>query len=72
MPGIVAPTPTVLETTSNGAVLQWTVISQNQEALVNGFFRGYRVEWCPVGLTAIQCEREKRFQVSGVASSLDS
>ncbi|KAL7059988.1 hypothetical protein AAHC03_09230 [Spirometra sp. Aus1] len=62
MPNIAPPAPTVLQATSTGAVLQWTVITQQQEVHVNGFFRGYRVEWCPSKLTTTECEKEKRFQ----------
>ncbi|VDM03466.1 unnamed protein product [Schistocephalus solidus] len=62
MPNFAPPAPTVLQVTSTGAVLQWTVITQQQEAHVNGFFRGYRVEWCPSTLTITECEREKRFK----------
>ncbi|KAM3177450.1 hypothetical protein ACTXT7_004535 [Hymenolepis weldensis] len=62
MPSIAAPTPTIVQPTSDGAVLQWTVITQNQEAQINGFFRGYRVEWCIASLTQTECESQKRFQ----------
>ncbi|VDN98408.1 unnamed protein product [Rodentolepis nana] len=62
MPSIAASTPTVVQSTSDGAVLQWIVITQNQEPQVNGFFRGYRVEWCLASLAQMECERQKRFQ----------
>ncbi|VDD77025.1 unnamed protein product [Mesocestoides corti] len=62
MPSIAAPELTVLEPTSDGALLQWTVISENQAPLVNGFFRGYRIEWCTANLSQIECEDQKRFQ----------
>lgn len=62
MPSIAASTPIVAQPTSDGAILQWTVIAQNQEAQVNGFFRGYRIEWCEASLTQTECERQKRFQ----------
>lgn len=62
MPSLAAPQLTVLQPTSDGAVLQWTVITQNQEPMVNGFFRGYRVEWCLASLSLLECEKQKRFQ----------
>ena len=62
-PSLAASELTVIQSTSNGAILQWTVISEDQEAQVNGFFRGYRIEWCDVTLTQIECEKQKRFQV---------
>ncbi|VDK89220.1 unnamed protein product [Dibothriocephalus latus] len=62
MPSVIPSAPTVLQATSTGAVLQWTVITQQQETSVNGFFRGYRVEWCPSQFTGPECEKEKRFQ----------
>lgn len=62
MPSIAPPTPTIVQPTSDGAVLQWTIITQNQEAQINGFFRGYRVEWCIASLTQAECENQKRFQ----------
>ncbi|KAM7535344.1 hypothetical protein Aperf_G00000097093 [Anoplocephala perfoliata] len=62
MPSIVVPAPIVVQSTSDGAVLQWTIIAQSQEAQVNGFFRGYRIEWCESSLTQTECELQKRFQ----------
>ncbi|EUB59051.1 Neuroglian [Echinococcus granulosus] len=62
MPSIAASALTVVQPTSDGAVLQWTIIFQNQEPLVNGFFRGYRIEWCNATLNQVECERQKRFQ----------
>ncbi|VDM16171.1 unnamed protein product [Hydatigera taeniaeformis] len=62
MPSIAASALTVVRPTSDGAVLQWTIILQNQEPLVNGFFRGYRIEWCDATLNQVECERQKRFQ----------
>ncbi|KAL5966472.1 Neuroglian [Taenia solium] len=62
MPSIAPSALTVVHPTSDGAVLQWTIIFQNQEPLVNGFFRGYRIEWCNAALNQVECGRQKRFQ----------
>uniref|UniRef100_A0A0R3W956 Neuroglian n=1 Tax=Taenia asiatica TaxID=60517 RepID=A0A0R3W956_TAEAS len=62
MPSIAPSALTVVQPTSDGAVLQWTIIFQNQEPLVNGFFRGYRIEWCNAALSQVECGRQKRFQ----------
>ena len=70
MPSIAASSLTVIQPTSNGAILQWTVIYENQESLVNGFFRGYRIEWCDAALSQTECEKQKRFQVGKLFSLL--
>ncbi|VDP80263.1 unnamed protein product [Echinostoma caproni] len=64
VPTIVPPVPTVLAATARGAQLQWQTISAAQEAQVQGYFRGYRVEWCLASLTTTECETNKRFQAS--------
>ncbi|THD28052.1 Neuroglian [Fasciola hepatica] len=62
VPTVVPPSPTILSPTSRGANLQWQAITAAQEPQVQGYFRGYRVEWCLSGLTTTDCETNKRFQ----------
>lgn len=64
VPTVVPPVPTVLSSTPRGANLQWQAITAAEEPQVQGYFRGYRVEWCFANLTGTECEINKRFQVN--------
>ncbi|GAA55926.1 neuroglian, partial [Clonorchis sinensis] len=62
VPTIVPPSPTLVNATSKGAVLRWQAITEAQLPQVNGYFRGYRIEWCDASLDVIQCDKQTRFQ----------
>ncbi|KAL3319029.1 hypothetical protein Ciccas_002299 [Cichlidogyrus casuarinus] len=61
-PGLTAGALTVINTTSTGAILQWTVLRESDLTNLAGFFRGYRIEWCPATVTQTQCQQNIRFQ----------
>ncbi|CAH8558035.1 unnamed protein product [Dicrocoelium dendriticum] len=62
VPTISPPTPTVINVTGQGAVLQWQALTEAQAFQVNGYFRGYRIEWCDASATSTQCAAGTRFQ----------
>ncbi|KAF8568840.1 hypothetical protein P879_04178 [Paragonimus westermani] len=62
VPTITPPVPVVVNATPRGAVLRWQAISAAELPQVNGYFRGYRIEWCNATLDTAQCEAQFRFQ----------
>ncbi|KAF5394306.1 hypothetical protein PHET_11868 [Paragonimus heterotremus] len=62
VPTITPPVPIVVNATARGAILQWQAISAAELPQVNGYFRGYRIEWCNATLDTAQCEAQFRFQ----------
>ena len=49
---------------NNQATLKWQVPSNiNSSKEMNGFFRGYRVEWCPGDLASVEaCSDRRQYQ----------
>ncbi|VEL08164.1 unnamed protein product [Protopolystoma xenopodis] len=63
VPTVLPAAPSLVSPTANGGVLTWNVLTEADTANVNGFFRGYRLEWCNADVSAEVCEKHKRFQV---------
>lgn len=55
----------ILQIGSNFVLLNWKLIKTNKFIqTINGYFRGFRIEWCKANLPIESCEYYKSFEVN--------